>query len=317
MKSSYTASAPGSLMLLGEHAVLHGQLALVCAVNRRIQVSLTPRKDRTIRISSALGRRSMTVDAIKPSKPLRFVMAALRRFAKTLPSGFDLRIDSDFSHQVGLGSSAAVTVATLAVLKQFAAGHTEAGSRAQRARLLLKEAVGVIREAQGLGSGADVAASVYGGIVLYRAQPIQAAKLTAQYPLTVIYSGHKQPTVEVVRQVEKARKTNPALFDAMFRMMGQSSRKAAVAIRQKNWKTVGAIMNFNQVLMAAIGVSNAKLSEIAHALRITPGILGSKISGSGLGDCVIGLGKAKRKKWPYRVLAVEMTGNGVRVEHVR
>ena len=135
MKSSYTASAPGSLMLLGEHAVLHGQLALVCAVNRRIQVTLTPRKDRTIRISSALGRRSMTVDAIKPSKPLRFVMAALRRFAKTLPSGFDLRIDSDFSHQVGLGSSAAVTVATLAVLKQFAAGHTEAGSRAQRARL--------------------------------------------------------------------------------------------------------------------------------------------------------------------------------------
>ena len=319
MKSSYTASAPGSLMLLGEHAVLHGQLALVCAVNRRIHVTLTPRQDRTIRISSTLGQRSMTVDGIKPSKPFRFVIAVLHRFAKTLPSGFDLRIDSEFSHQVGLGSSAAVTVATLAVLKQFVAGHAEPGIQSQRDRLqnLFKEAVGVIREAQGLGSGADVAASVYGGILLYRAQPLQAVKLTALYPLTVIYSGSKKPTVEVVRRVEKARKTNPALFDAIFRMMGQSSRKAAVAIRRKNWKTVGAIMNFNQVLMAAIGVSNAKLSEIVHALRMTPDILGSKISGSGLGDCVIGLGKAKRKKWPYRVLAVEMARNGVRMEDVR
>jgi mevalonate kinase len=320
MKSSYTASAPGSLMLLGEHAVLHGHLALACAVNRRIQVSLTPREDRTIRISSTLGRCSMTVDKIRPSKPFRFVITALRRFAKSLPSGFDLRIDSDFSHQVGLGSSAAVTVATLAVLKRFVTGPGGAGYPPQRTLLLknlLKEAVDVIRETQGLGSGADVAASIYGGIVSYRAKPIQAVKLNAQYPLTVIYSGSKKSTVEVVRQVEQARQTNPALFGAIFRMMGQSSRKAAIAIRGNNWKVVGAIMNFNQVLMSAIGVSNAKLSEIAHALRISPGILGSKISGSGLGDCVIGLGKAKRKKWPYTVLAVEMTGQGVRAEPVR
>jgi mevalonate kinase len=319
MNSSYTASAPGSLMLLGEHAVLHGQLALVCAVNRRIQVTLIPRKDRTIRISSALGRYRMTMDEIKPSKTFRFVIAALRRFATTIPSGFDLRIDSEFSHRVGLGSSAAVTVATLAVLKRLVASPAEAGVQAQRAWLqdLLKESVNVIRETQGLGSGADVAASVYGGVVLYRAPPIRAVKLKARYPLTVIYSGSKKPTVEVVRQVEKARITNPALFGAIFRLMGQSSRKAAAAIRRKNWKEVGAIMNFNQGLMAAIGVSNAKLSEIAYALQADPGILGSKISGSGLGDCVIGLGNAKRKKWPYAVLAVEMTENGVRMEQVQ
>jgi mevalonate kinase len=134
--------------------------------------------------------------------------------------------------------------------------------------------------------------------------------------LTVIYSGSKKPTVEVVQGVEKARKTNPALFDAIFRLMGQSSRNAAAAIRGKNWKRVGALMNCNQGLMTAIGVSDAKLSEIAHALQATPGILGSKISGSGLGDCVIGLGRAKRKKWPYMVLAVDMTGNGVRDECV-
>ena len=300
MKSSFTASAPGSLMLLGEHAVLHGHAALVCAVNRRIRVTLTPRRDRTIRISSALGRHSTRVDAMKPSKPFRFVIAAIRRCAGKIPSGFDLRIDSEFSHAVGLGSSAAVTVATLAVLSEWLEGSFN------RRRLLL-DGVSVVRETQGLGSGADVAASVYGGIVSYRAKPILAVKLDASYPLTVIYSGSKMPTVEVVRRVERSRKANPVVFEAIFRMMGHSSRQAAAAIRRRKWKDVGTIMNLNQLLMAAIGVSNGKLAAIVRLLLLDPAILGAKISGSGLGDCVIGLGRARRKKWPFMALPVQIS----------
>jgi mevalonate kinase len=244
------------------------------------------------------------VDRIKPSKSFRFVIAAIRKYARRLPSGFDLKIDSEFSHQVGLGSSAAVTVATLAVLSKWLKGSSSQHK-------LLLDGVSVIRETQGLGSGADVAASVYGGIVLYRAKPIQAAKLNASYPLTVIYSGSKMPTVEVVRLVERSRKANPVVYDAIFRMMGQSSRQAAAAIRQRNWKDVGAIMNLNQLLMAAIGVSNGKLAAIVRLLLSDPAILGAKISGSGLGDCVIGLGKAKRTKWPYTALPVMISSQGV------
>ena len=46
MKGVYTASAPGSLMLFGEHAVLHGHAALVAAVDRRVTVTLRPRRRR-------------------------------------------------------------------------------------------------------------------------------------------------------------------------------------------------------------------------------------------------------------------------------
>ena len=292
-------------MLLGEHAVLHGQPALVCAVDRRIHVTLTPRRDRAIRISSALGRHSTSLDNIKPSRNFRFVIAAVQRFAKRIPSGFDLHIVSEFSHQVGLGSSAAVTVATLAVLSKWLKGSFNQ-------RTLLLDGVSVIRETQGLGSGADVAASVYGGIVLYRAEPIQAIKLNASYPLTVIYSGSKMPTVEVVRLVERSRKANPVVYGAIFKMMGQSSRQAAAAIRRRNWKDVGAIMNLNQLLMAAIGVSNGKLAAIVRLLLADPRILGAKISGSGLGDCVIGLGKTERKKWPYEALPVMISSQGTK-----
>jgi mevalonate kinase len=245
------------------------------------------------------------VDKIKPSKPFRFVIAAIHHFEKKLPSGFDLRIDSEFSHRVGLGSSAAVTVAMLAVLSKWLEGSFNQ-------RKILLDGVSVIRETQGLGSGADVAASVYGGIVSYRAKPIQALKLNAAYPLTVIYSGSKMPTVEVVRRVERSRKASPVVYGAIFKMMGQSSRQAAAAIRRENWKDVGMIMNLNQLLMAAIGVSNGKLAAIVRLLLADPAILGAKISGSGLGDCVIGLGKAKRTKWPYATLPVMISSQGVK-----
>jgi len=129
--------------------------------------------------------------------------------------------------------------------------------------------------------------------------------------LTVIYSGHKRPTVEVVRLVDAARAAHPAIFDAIFSLMGRSAQAAAAAIPRGDWKTVGEWMNVNQGLMDAIGVSNAKLAEIVYALREDRGILGSKISGSGLGDCVIGLGRARRTEWPQPVLPVEIAAAGV------
>jgi len=291
-------------MLLGEHAVLHGHRALVCAANRRIHVALTPRADDQIQIRSALGCHTTTLDQLAPHGVFRFVMACITRQKDNLKTGFDLTIDSEFSHMVGLGSSAAVTVAMNAALNAWL--NTPMDLRA-----LFQDSLAVIREIQGLGSGADVAASVYGGIVAYRAEPLEIEPLPATHPLTVIYSGSKMPTVEVVRLVEARRKEQPELYDGIFRLMDQSAGQAVEAIRRNDWKTFGDLLNLNQGLMEALGVSNAKLAEINWALRAEPGILGSKISGSGLGDCVIGLGSSPRADWPYDVLPVEISAAGV------
>ena len=69
-----------------------------------------------------------------------------------------------------------------------------------------------------------------------------------------------------------------------------------------------------QGLMDALGVNNAKLAELVFALRADPKIHGSKISGSGLGDCVVGLGKAMRTDWGVPALAVKVDPDGARVE---
>lgn len=57
---SYKASAPGSLMLLGEYAVMHDYPALVCAIDKRITVTLVPSDDEVIEIDSALGSHHTT-----------------------------------------------------------------------------------------------------------------------------------------------------------------------------------------------------------------------------------------------------------------
>jgi mevalonate kinase len=299
-------SAPGNLMLLGEHAVLHGHRALVCAVNRRMHATLTPRSDDQIHIRSALGHHTTTVNQLAPHATFRFVMTCISRQKDKLKTGFDLMIDSEFSHTVGLGSSAAVTVAMNAALTAWL-------DNTKDLRTLFLNSLAVIREVQGLGSGADVAASVYGGIVSYRAEPLEIEPLQTAHPLTVIYSGSKMPTVEVVRLVAARRKEHPELYDGIFRLMDLSTEQAIQAIHRDDWKTLGQLLNLNQGLMSAIGVSNAKLDEINWALRAEPGMLGSKISGSGLGDCVIGLGASQRTDWPYDVLPVEITATGANI----
>jgi mevalonate kinase len=294
-------------MLLGEHAVLHGHPALVCAVNRRISVCLSPRQDDVVTIRSNLGELTSRLADLQVKEPFRFVTAAVLRKRNLLKTGFDLKIESEFSHQVGLGSSAAVTVATLGALAAWA-------GRPPQPEHLLEDGVAVIRETQGVGSGADAAASIYGGIVFYRAQPIKARKLGNTCPITVLYSGSKRPTPEVVRIVEQSRKASPMLFDAIFTLMGRSAEEAAAAIEVKNWQRAGEILSINHGLMDAIGVSTARLCEMAYALRSDPAVFGSKISGSGLGDCVIGLGRANRTDWPYEMLPLEITTAGVKLE---
>ena len=150
MKPMIQVSAPGSLMLMGEHAVLHGRRALVCAVNRRLRVRVQPRKDDQVRLHSHLGRLELALDHVRPIPPFQFVLAAIRRYRGRLTGGLDLRIESEFSSTVGLGSSAAVTVATCAALERLTGGRP--GRPA-----LLRTAREVVREVQGLGSGADVA----------------------------------------------------------------------------------------------------------------------------------------------------------------
>jgi mevalonate kinase len=277
------ASAPGSMMLLGEYAVLHGKQALVCAVDKRMTVTLTPRSDSKIVINSSLGKFEADLASLQITPPFQFVLASLKKFSAQMQTGCDLTIESEFSDKIGLGSSAAVTVATISAIKEWL------NIPANEKELLL-EARDIIREVQGIGSGADVAASVLGGMVSYTMHPLQTEKITNSHPITVVFSGYKTPTVEAVKQVETSFLPRPEVFKNLCDAIGECAQQGTQAAREANWNAFGKSLNAQQELMQHLGVSTPDLSEIITTLRSNKNILGAKISGSGLGDCIIGIG---------------------------
>ncbi len=298
-----TTSAPGSLMLLGEHAVLHGHHALVGAINRRITVQLIPTERESVQIFSSLGSYVAPLDKLVDHPSFRFVLQAIRQHLDQLPFGFELHIESEFSADIGFGSSAAVTVATHGAILFALLGEAPAPEQ------LFAEALRTVHAVQGRGSGSDLAASVYGGMVGYTTKPeFQPVELAV--PLTAVYCGYKTPTSDVILKVEQMRANDPDGFAELYSEIDASVKEAVACLQRHDFPAFGEIMNQNQKLMTAMGVNTPELQEIVTALQGAPDVFGAKISGSGLGDCAIGIGYAELKDLEYPVHHLEITPTG-------
>jgi mevalonate kinase len=300
-QSEIRASAPGSLMLLGEHAVLHGRRALVCAIDQRMTVSRIPLDRPILKIDSALGQYESPLDVLEDHSDFRFVLDAVRQYPQE--QGIALKIHSEFSSDIGFGSSAAVTVATHAALLGTVKNKID----------LFKRCLATVHRVQGRGSGSDLAASVFGGVVAYRADPFEVSPICEEFPLTAVYSGSKMKTADVIRVVEERRALNPEYYEKIFDRMD-----ASVGEVIENFPSLGNMLIFNQKLMEEMGLCNAALAEIISMFKGAPapsgvgGGIPAKISGSGLGDCAIGLGRFPTSG-KYNQYALNVTTHGVQL----
>lgn len=277
------ASAPGSIMITGEHAVVYGHKAIVAAIEQRITVELIPREDRAITISSAIADPLETdLDNLTTGGAYRFVLAAIAMHRADLPTGFDFAITSEIDPTLGLGSSAAVTIATLGALQTYA------GTLLSNTH---QKSLKIIRAIQGRGSGADLAASFKGGMLAYRAEPvIEMAALPAPPRLSLKYCGYKTPTSVVLADIAERMKGNEAHFETLYGQMGQTAQTAIDAAQAKEWGTFSDALTRYQDHMEALGVCDDTLAGIIADALNDPRVLAAKISGSGLGDCVVAVG---------------------------
>jgi len=292
----FCGRAPGSLILMGEYAVLAGYPALVAAIDQTLTVKLTPRTDGQLEIYSELGHLTMPIDQLTIQAPFDYVLTTLKN-QNDLGLGFTLDITSDFKSTLGLGSSAAVTVALLLAFYRWQ-------EKSFTPEMLYHEALSVIREVQGGGSGADVAASVFGGIFCYETEPFSITPLPAWPDITVIYSGKKTTTTAALARLKQASKEK----DAIIHALGKLSVEAKTATQAKEWKVLGKYMNAAQEKLVTLGVSTPAIDEIVKRLQETSSIYGAKISGAGLGDCVIGLGTLQNP--PPSALNIRLGGQG-------
>ena len=274
--TSFSASAPGNLMVLGEYAVTQGHPALVWAIDQCIRVQLTPRNDNTIHIQSTLGNFKTTLDDFSSQAPFQFVLSAIQLFKTQLPYGFDLTIHSEFESGIGLSSSAAVTVATLRVLHAFL-------SQKISNEALLEEAICVLHDVQGTGSGADMAASIYEKFIYFENGRV-IKQFNTTPPFFAIYSGTKDNTAGSLKRVDLSQ------HEDVLQKTTVLTEKSVSAIEAQDWTLLGKYLNDAQTCMTLLGVSTPALENIIKTCHEKPGVLGAKISGSGFGDCVIGLG---------------------------
>ncbi len=275
----YQASAAGSLMLFGEYAVVTGAPALVCAIDRRITVSIKERQDERIIIRSALGGTETTVSNCEIISPHTMVLASILQLKEQLRHGFEIDITAAFSHQLGLGSSAAVTVACLAALHDMLGAPYTAQS-------LWHCGMDVIQLTQGSGSGADLAASITGGVILFEKEPLKMQQITKSIPLTVIYSGTKASTVNALKKQNEQGKTLQTNQAGITTLVQQASH----AITNEKYEMLLKPTQQAQSYLVQRGVSTDVLNAIVDDLNAQATLYGAKISGAGYGDCAIAFG---------------------------
>jgi mevalonate kinase len=292
-------------MLFGEHSVLRGGTSLVAAVEPRLTVSLTPIPEDAFTIHSHLGTASTSIHSISLGNSFRFVEKALLLFQDRFSQGANIVIESEINPQVGLGSSAAVTVATLACLMKWLEGQLDPYD-------LLSKARDVITKVQGHGSAADAASIIWGGVIKYSMDPVSVKTLCQKLPLTLVYSGKKTPTSQVIAYVNKQEKAFPQIFASIFAAIEEVAKEATEAVEKQNWEKLGALMNVHNGLQEALLVGTQELASISWELKASHGILGAKISGSGLGDSVIGLGRLEPQDSLYnKQIPISVASRGV------
>ena len=297
------ARAPGKLFLLGEYAVLDGGPAIVAGVDRCVEVQVARTRTRSVRIAAPGHADAVEFPAGGPlpdCAALRFALAAYAHAAATYPrladAGLELSVTSHLDGasgvKVGLGGSAAVTVAIVAAL--FAAAGVEAAPCGVQ-DAVFATAFHAHRDAQdGMGSGADVAASAYGGVVRFEprrgALPrTSALSLPAAARLLVAWTGTAAATVDLVRSYA-------ALPDDKRRSAFRRASRASV-----DWFAAG--LQRGALSPAAIDAGGNALFQLAESTGLpllTPALrelvararahgAAAKPSGAGGGDCGIAL----------------------------
>lgn len=270
-----TATAPGKLMLMGEHAVVYGRPCLVTAVDRRLAVTITETQSGKVEIKAPQVNNTQFVE-----KALKL---GVKRW-KIKHQGLLVTTQSPFSGKYGLGSSAAVVVASLKALVGLFSKKVDN-------RELFKLAYQVILEVQGLGSGFDAAAAIFGGTLYFVTGGRVIEKVENKgsvLPLVVGYTGIKSNSVELVKQVAQSRQQFPEKVERILQAIGKLVDQGCAAYIAGDWEKLGKLMDFNQEYLRDLGVSSPQLENLILAAK-RAGAWGAKLSGAGGGDCMIAL----------------------------
>ena len=302
------ASAPGKIILFGEHFVVHGTKAILAAIDKRVTVTTTVTETRTLtgilKINSQLGtfeipmynkpEQVLSVEGyerclsvIKSEfRPFVYLIGKMLdhvRLTSSVPlnfeyGGLEITIDSDIPIGVGLGSSSACCVAATASI-----------SRLFGRRLVSERMLEMSIEAEKTifpdTSGADCTVCTYGGMIEYPS--IEKIDNTFDLNLLIANSMIPHNTKNSVEKVNKFKENDEERFSQLCDLETKLIDEVITAMKNNDATTLGLKMSENQKYLEEIQVSNDTLRAMINSLNEIS--LGSKITGAGDGGCIIAL----------------------------
>ena len=287
------AYAPGKVVLFGEHAVVYEHPGISTTVEPGLTVTITHDPD---------GPRILNpqVPHVFPAPDSDYDIQLLSKAADRALQMFGLEkepiaigIESDLVPGVGLGSSAAFSVALCTALRRYQ--NIPTTTRWDNGRF---EEVQRLEEVfHGNPSGMD-AGTILSDCVLWfrKGPPREFLPLRLRAPFTGIFCCVESAprTKEMVSGVRRRRDGNPGYYDGLLNDIGNVTVDAGIALGTGDAQSVGKLMLRNHELLAKLGVSTSGLDQAVERL-VRMGALGAKLTGGGGGGAVIALVRPDRR----------------------
>jgi mevalonate kinase len=292
------ASAPGKIILCGEHAVVYGRPAIALPLaDLRARVVVEPGDAGSgITIDAPDLERRWTL-ASAPDHPLsQLIVSVLDHLSRDAQSdvpapALQIRITSTIPIAEGMGSGAAVATALVRALAAHL-GH-ELPAEAVSTLVYTSE-----RRFHGTPSGIDNTVIAFERPIWFVRRPatdnpaienlIEPVRIAAPFRLLIGDTGVRSLTHLPVGEVRQRWQAETAHYESLFDAIAASVIRARAALAQGDIRALGALLNENQALLEQIGVSSDDLDRLVAAARAA-GALGAKLSGAGWGGVMIAL----------------------------
>jgi len=277
------SSAPGKIILFGEHAVVYGRPALAVPVNQvHVDVEVSDSDRPGIWIDAPIVDLHAELSTIQPDQPIGSVILKLLQPAQTSEKGVAINITSTIPVASGLGSGAAVSVALIRALSRYLL------------KPLTDEQVNeMVFESEklhhGTPSGIDNTVITYNRPVYFvKDKPIETFKTGKPFTIVIGDTGIPAPTKDSVGDVRLLWTKDKSKFENIFDEIGQVSMVARQSIESGMPEMLGELMDQNHELLQQLTVSSPELDKLVTTAR-NAGAAGAKLSGGGRGGNMIAL----------------------------
>lgn len=284
---AFTATTPGKIILFGEHAVVYGRPALAVPVSRvrarAIVRAEAHRPSGYVRIQAPQIGLDAEWSQLPQDHPIaRSIAVVLQELGIRQFPAFTLRVTSTIPMAAGLGSGAAVAVATIRALAAFL-GHPLSKERVSAL------AFEVEKLHHGNPSGIDNTVVTYAQPIYFRrGSPFESLHVKRPFHLIIADSGVPSPTAFTVAEVRRGWEAERDNYEALFDAIGEIVQIARRHIEEGIPEALGLLMNQNHALLRKLGVSSPELDHLVN-IACKAGALGAKLSGGGRGGNIIAL----------------------------